>query len=467
MGRFPRLRFDIEALGKIDAVYLTHAHCDHLDPYTLVRLWDELRHSPTLIIPVSLSYLVPVFQKYLHNPDIMILKPHEPTVFQTIALLGFFDVGQQSNNEEDVMVLVITHQQERVLIEADARLELSLINFRQYISMLMRDPKLESAVFLTTENELTGTMESRNCSTLSEREELYSYAFEELYESIHQLYVPVDDPQDLWHGKNVLRLIHGQGLTAPHELDNRWQKILFPVRIADRIQAEKDVSQSHGFQHSIAGLRVGYVHTIHKGKITKEQPLSGLLVLDKEEKRMFDIQLSFFPELPCAPIHMESRDIQTQQIKIIELLNEFFLPFLHGMRQPPVHHLLAEHQGEYRIRIYYGQRTNEQVFDYILGFQQLYFVQQEVSEKEPHEAYWANDLEDFSTGTCDEFSTFCRKQFPVPYMRLWSALATPLLNSNIVKKRIRLHFERARNGLSPGTWVVKKYHTPTISSIKE
>ena len=59
------------------------------------------------------------------------------------------------------------------------------------------------------------------------------------------------------------------------------------------------------------------------------------------------------------------------------------------------------------------------------------------------EAYWANDLEDFLDGRCDEFTTFCRKQFPVEEMRLWSCLSTPLLNSDLVSKRVQIHFEQS------------------------
>ncbi len=52
-------------------------------------------------------------------------------------------------------------------------------------------------------------------------------------------YEPVAAPADLRHGEHVLRLVHGQGLTAPHELDPRWQQILFPMRIEDRVMAER------------------------------------------------------------------------------------------------------------------------------------------------------------------------------------------------------------------------------------
>ena len=125
MGRFPRLRFDVAALGPLHAVYLTHAHCDHLDPYTLVRLWRQLETPPVLLLPVSLAFLVPVLTEHLSDPDIRLLHPHTPVVFRGLELLGFYDVGEQATNEDDVMVLVITGDRERVLIEADARLDLT------------------------------------------------------------------------------------------------------------------------------------------------------------------------------------------------------------------------------------------------------------------------------------------------------------------------------------------------------
>ena len=92
----------------------------------------------------------------------------------------------------------------------------------------MRRPDLESAVYLTTENELLGTVEIRNCQTIDDRENLQAYALDDMLQSIYDLYVPVDDPEDIWQGERVLRLIHGQGLTVPHELHNLGTKSYFP-----------------------------------------------------------------------------------------------------------------------------------------------------------------------------------------------------------------------------------------------
>ena len=116
MGRFPRLRMDLAALGPVHAVYLSHAHSDHLDPYTLVRLWRELPRPPVLLLPVSLRFLLPVLLEHLDGLQVCVLEPHAPRVFRGVELLGFFDVGMEATNEEDVMVLVVTNGTERCLL---------------------------------------------------------------------------------------------------------------------------------------------------------------------------------------------------------------------------------------------------------------------------------------------------------------------------------------------------------------
>ena len=93
MGRFPRLRFDMSILEPIHAVFISHAHCDHLDPYTLVRIWKELSTPPILFLPISLRFLEPVFRTYLKELDIRFLEPHTISTFRSLELLGFFDVA--------------------------------------------------------------------------------------------------------------------------------------------------------------------------------------------------------------------------------------------------------------------------------------------------------------------------------------------------------------------------------------
>ncbi len=454
MGRFPRVRFDTAALPEIHAVFLSHAHCDHLDPYTLLRLWAELPTPPVLLLPASLGFLRPVFDDFLGTPRVQVLHPHQPARFRDLELLGFHDVDAAATNEEDVMILVVRNGSERVLVEADARLSLELVAFREFVSGLLCEPGIDSAVYLTTENELTGTMLGRTCTTVDEREEVREAAMDELLESVSQLYLPHDDPSDLWQGDHVLRLVHGQGLAAPHELDARWQRILFPVTVQDRVDAERTLAADAGCRHRVDALTVGSVHTVRGGRITHVEAAPWLRLLDREEDRTFDADLPFFPALPCAPLRGDVRDVDALRDRLLTVLNTRFLPYLHGLRQPPVLHLLSEHGGEYRVRVLVGPTLDDPAWDYLLTFDGAGFVVGPATDDEAQEQYWANDLDDFLAGRCDEFTPFCRSQLPAPAMRLWTCLATPLLNSDLVEKKVRLHFERAAQGLDPGSWVM-------------
>ncbi len=459
MGRFPRVRFDSNALAPVDAVFLSHAHSDHLDPYTLVQLWQTLSPAPTLLLPVTLAYLVPVFREYLPGSTIQLLHAHRPVAFRDLELMGFFDINLAPTNEDDVMILVVRNGSEVVLSEADANLSLEDPEFRAYISGLLTGPGVDSAVFLTTENELTGTLLTKDCRTIEDREALAEHAMDELLESVQDLYTPNDDPSDLWHCAHLLRLVHGQGLTAPHELDPRWQQILFPVRISHRVREERAAAARAGFCHQIDRLTDGAVHCITAGRVDTCTPLSGLTCLDQDDTRRFNPNLDFFPALPCAPLRADLRDRAEQHRQILALLNHQFLPYLHGSRQPPVLHLLASYGGRYAVRVHFGEVVDDTCLDYVLDYGSLGFIEAPASAEPPQETYWANDLEDFLAGHCDEFSTFCRTQFPGQEIRLQMCLAAPLLNGALVEKRVRLHFERASQGKTPAAWVLPLFST--------
>jgi hypothetical protein len=84
-------------------------------------------------------------------------------------------------------------------------------------------------------------------------------------------------------------------------------------------------------------------------------------------------------------------------------------------------------------------------------------VEHAPNQKQSSEEYWANDLEDLLDGRCDEFSLFCRQPFSVEQLRLWGCIATPLLNSEFVYKKVQLHFTRAQKGHTPKEWILEMY----------
>lgn len=73
MERSVRVRLDTEKIKTLDAIYISHAHTDHFDPYTLVEIYTHAQ--PLLILPATLAYLLPLLHEYLGDIPVHILFP--------------------------------------------------------------------------------------------------------------------------------------------------------------------------------------------------------------------------------------------------------------------------------------------------------------------------------------------------------------------------------------------------------
>ena len=105
----------------------------------------------------------------------------------------------------------------------------------------------------------------------------------------------------------------------------------------------------------------------------------------------------------------------------------------------------------------YGESSRCTDEDYRLTFHELRFTLTAAVASEPQEAYWANDVDDFLAGRCDEFSTFCRLPLAASAQRFWRCLGLPYLNNDSTEKKLRLHFDRAARGESSEDWVLSFY----------
>lgn len=73
MERSTHFRLDTSTLGSIDAIYISHSHTDHIDPYILMEIYKFT--NPILILPNTLKYLEPVFRQYIPGIHIEFLIP--------------------------------------------------------------------------------------------------------------------------------------------------------------------------------------------------------------------------------------------------------------------------------------------------------------------------------------------------------------------------------------------------------
>ncbi len=486
-GRFPRLRYDAPAFEPLDAIFVSHAHTDHLDPYTLARLWRELETRPRLVLPESLRFLDRTMREFLRGVSITYLREGETYDLSGLVLEGFFNPETAATNEDDVMVLVVRGERETFVNEADAVLPFYHPEVRVELSkkFLADDPS--TVCFLTTLNEGGATMSMLAAQSHDERRQRLDACIEAVYDDVHDAYAPLDGDNDeardflealdddddvgllddlgpppeplldLWRDPRVVRLIGGQGICFPQEVDPAWNRVLFPIRVQDRVTIEREVAMQWGCEHRTEAFVPGVCYELAAGDIVSEQTCTWFDIRDREEEREFDIDLSLFERFPDAPLDDSQRSVAEQRQRISDCLNHRFLPHLVGARNPPIEHLLAAGGGEYRIRIRFGHSTNHEEADFVCSFARLQFTAERPSCT-PNEVYWANDLIDFLDGRCDEFSTFCRRPTGATAQRLWNCLGLPYLNNDIVEKKVRLHFERATEGGDAREWVLPFYN---------
>ena len=349
------------------------------------------------------------------------------------------------------------------IAESDAILPLYHPMGRDLVQSLLAAEDAETLCFMTTKNEGDATMAMLSATDNTDRQQQLAQSLEATTEEIQDMYTPIED-DDFWQNDRLVRLIGGQGICYPQTLAQSkaldWNRLLFPIPLSERVAIEREAAADCLCTHTIEEAVPGQIHVLGDGCLLERQPLEGLEILDRQEQREFDGTLDLYEDFPVKPVYPGRREEDAQRRRILTCLNERFLPHLIGARQPPVEHILGQNGGEYRIRVRYGTAEESTDSDYRIRFEDLRFVETEVTteaSEEPDEYYWANDLEDFLDGRCDEFSTICRHPLPGRELRLWRCLGLPYLNNDLIEKKLRIHFERASRAESIEEWVLDRY----------
>lgn len=456
-GRYPRIKIAPECFTPLDAVFLSHSHTDHLDPYALVELWKNAPTPPALLLPESMRYLESLLSEYLPGSEVVFLQHDKPVSFRGLELKAFFNPETGATNEDDVMVLTVRNDHELFVNESDAVLPFYHPMGRYKVQELIGNMDVETLCFHCIRNEGEATMSMLAARSLEDRQARLGQSIERTYEEIHEIFAPHDEiEEDLWYHERVVRLVAGQGICYPQKVDARWNNVLFPIRREDRVRMEREVAAEYGCPITIEDFEPGWTFDLQDGGIASRMPARGLEVLDAEGDRQFDPELELFENFPDRPIRDESRDSASQRQRILKCLNERFLPHLIGARNPPIEHILGEGGGEYRIRVRLGTSTEHEECDFQLTFENLVF-HEAACDGRPDEYYWANDIEDVLDGTADEFSAFCRHPLPAPQQRFWLSFGLPYLNNDLIEKKLRYHFERASQGESLEDWILSFY----------
>lgn len=168
MERSVKVRLDPSRLTTLDAIYISHAHCDHLDPYTLTMIYAHA--SPLLILPVTLRYLAPLFAEFIPNASIKWLENHETLVLKGIEITGIMFDQDDITNEDDVMTLSIASDKEIAFAEIDTLPPDSLEAQRQ-LSKLFSKRHYETILYLASRNELEGNLKILDTHDVKSRDQ--------------------------------------------------------------------------------------------------------------------------------------------------------------------------------------------------------------------------------------------------------------------------------------------------------
>lgn len=152
MERTVKVKFDSSKLSSINIIYISHAHTDHLDPYTLVEIY---RHtSPILVIPFTLEYLVPLFREYLGDIQIEILHLGKPFIYKGIEIRGHMFEQSSITNEDDVMMLSVSNEKELLFAEIDTLPDEYDESVQKSLFRALSFREFETVCYLATRNML-------------------------------------------------------------------------------------------------------------------------------------------------------------------------------------------------------------------------------------------------------------------------------------------------------------------------
>lgn len=455
MSRNPRLNLDMDKLPELDGIYLTHPHCDHFDPYTLVEIYKK--QNPPLLLPSTAQYLQAVIKEFIPEADIFILHHATEVRFFGITFTAYNFPVPYHTNEEDVMMLFVHNDREAFFYEADAALPEDGEVY-EILNSKFLEKNYETRLSVGTRNELEALFLSLDNDNLAERNGLLEQYIEKRHEEMEWEYARheeghVEHP-DLTTLPGFLKIYVGQGIVFPPEIDERYLRLCRPYPLTRVASDEMQIARRFGRQVNIHVSNPGRTITLEKGKLTEEEKIPWL---DKMEDltQPFDENLALKALRILRPLRNEKRNIPEQEQKIHHAMNERLFPFHTASLEDPFAGILGRSVDErYIIEIRYGISFDNTSRFYGASFEHRGFLEMDKPDRKPDEVYWANDLEDHLEGMQDLFSNTIYGYDEELQFRFWSVLGYPFLNSDIVEKKIRYHFHRARRGENVNDYVL-------------
>jgi len=441
MMRNPSVKIDFSKI-KIDAIFISHSHCDHFDPYFLTEIYNNIKPRPILLVPETISFLVPIFKKYLPKQQIEILKSKKTFNFKWIDITGIVFENDYITNEDDVMTIAISNEKEMLYSDVDTvppENEESI----NLLYDLFTQKNYESRVYLSTRNELEWNFKIIQTNDINKRKTIYKEYLEQRKEEIEYNYARFEE--DFFECSDIQELPYFSKWLI-------WQWIIHPehnflalrvLKLQDEAILETKIAKKYGRNINIVWLIPWKVYE-NKWKNLIEiwdiNFLSHFNYFDRED----NIELDITKEEIIWPLDDRNTNQKWQEQKILNYLNNKFLPYRMWNTEDNLKNvILTSPHHKYVIKIKYWNKDNYFERNYYFDFACIEFREELWEHKYWSEDYWANDIEDFLEWRQELYSNFWHKLTPKKAYRLWTCMWANFINNDILYKKYELHFKRA------------------------
>ena len=453
MQRYPKLEIDFANLPKIDWIFLSHAHCDHFDPYTLIEIFKH--QNPDILLPETLLHLEDILKKYLPTAKIVILKDREFTNWQDLEFYWIVLRHTSSTNEDDVMTLAVNNNSEICYIEVDTALP-ETEDIYEELNKIFTRKNFSSICHLATRNELWWIFWSLDAQNFEERRQKVKSYIETRNEETEWQYAKYDewyeDYADLSRLKNYCKIFNGQWIAYPEFLWKEFDEILIPLSLAEITEIEKKTAKNYRRKIPMDFLSWWKKISVENWKIQSTPlPVGERLGVRAWIKFIHNRDFTYkknsknFRKIISQPLSDNKKFLSENREEFLKkmkyFLNTRFLAYQIWSIENPLRELVLRSPNKKYVICVKFSESDKIYFSY--NFASMKFVQTS-DEKSYNEKYWASDLHDLFEWKQEMFSTFLHKLEKWKPLFFWSCLWMPFMTSDIVRKKFEMHFERAK-----------------------
>lgn len=443
MARNPTFKIDYSKFWNLDAIFISHSHSDHFDPYSLIEFYNNVEKLPVLLIPETMEFLVWLIEKYIPRFQYKILKNKQEIDIKWVKIKWLIFENDFVTNEDDVMTIFVYNEKEIIYAEVDT-LPPEIEEAQNYIFNMFSSKKYESVFYLATRNELEWNIKLLDITDEKKRKDFIREYTNTRKENIERDFIRFEEEivefKDCTKIKNYCKALIWQGIVYPKRLDVNALKIKV-LALDELVSIEKNMMKKYSRNYDLSYFEAWYSYEIKEWKIKKIEKINYLNNFCFE-KFPVNIKEQFNRYYSIWPLNKEKRDIKKQEKIILDLLNNRFLPYQIVNLEDPMKNILLQNKRDYIIKISYldNEVYNEKYYSY--WFWKFNFTEV-INSNYFDEDYFANDIEDFYEWKQELYSNFWHKLSNGKNYRFWTMLWANFLNNDLVYKKYDFHFNEA------------------------